>query len=335
MTVLRSAAFFFALSLLFLVSGCGGGNGGVVGDETSDPLFRQAKDLEKQGRSGEALVTYLRLIDRRGENGAPESHLEAGSLYRKSSHDPLLAYYHFNKYLELRTVGPNTESVAGQRDAAKREFLTLMLGTSGDSAMRVMPGEDADALRQKVIELTAELQTLRGSRGGVPVRPAPVMALADEAPPRDAEPNITPAPTTSAVEEAAPTTQGRPTASQSAFVRNWNTPPAPTNRPVPTPAQTQSRPTTPAQVRPSAVPASATDRVVTTPTRPTAPQRPSAVASTGGRRHTVAAKDSLYSISRQYYGTANAAQVNAIFQANRDIMRSPGDLHAGMVLRIP
>lgn len=72
------------------------------------------------------------------------------------------------------------------------------------------------------------------------------------------------------------------------------------------------------------------------PTRPTAPpQRPGAVQAVG-RRHTVASGEkSLWGIARQYYPAVNQARVNAIFEANRDVMRSPNDLRTGMVLRIP
>jgi tetratricopeptide (TPR) repeat protein len=53
------------------------------------------------------------------------------------------------------------------------------------------------------------------------------------------------------------------------------------------------------------------------------------------RIHTVRAGDSLYKIARQYYGTASNAQVEAIFTANRDVLRSKTDLPVGMQLRIP
>jgi nucleoid-associated protein YgaU len=61
-----------------------------------------------------------------------------------------------------------------------------------------------------------------------------------------------------------------------------------------------------------------------TPSRPTAP---------AGRTHTVAPKETLYGISVRYYG--NGKQVDAIYQANRDQMRSREDVRPGMVLRLP
>jgi hypothetical protein len=70
----------------------------------------------------------------------------------------------------------------------------------------------------------------------------------------------------------------------------------------------------------------------------TPPARPSAGkgAVASGRVHTVAPKESLWSIARRYYGDPpSAARVNAIYEANRDVMSHPTDLKIGMMLRIP
>jgi nucleoid-associated protein YgaU len=63
-----------------------------------------------------------------------------------------------------------------------------------------------------------------------------------------------------------------------------------------------------------------------TPT-PTRPASPSALT------HTVAPKETLYGISTRYYG--NGRQVDAIYQANRDQMRSREDVRPGMTLKLP
>jgi hypothetical protein len=69
---------------------------------------------------------------------------------------------------------------------------------------------------------------------------------------------------------------------------------------------------------------------------PVARSVPNRPAAGGGRTHTVVARENLWSIARRYYGNPpSAAQVNALFEANRDVMSSPTDLKIGMTLRIP
>jgi tetratricopeptide (TPR) repeat protein len=90
--------------------------------------------------------------------------------------------------------------------------------------------------------------------------------------------------------------------------------PAPTS-PAPAPVATQQRPT----MAPSAAKAPAASR-----------------PSGGGRTHTIAPRESLWSIARKYYGDGvGSAKVNGIYEANRDVMRSPTDLKVGATLRIP
>jgi len=57
----------------------------------------------------------------------------------------------------------------------------------------------------------------------------------------------------------------------------------------------------------------------------------------GGRRHAVAPKDSLYGIAKKYYGTATNAEVQALIDANRDVLPAGAGtpLEEGMALKIP
>lgn len=73
---------------------------------------------------------------------------------------------------------------------------------------------------------------------------------------------------------------------------------------------------------------------------PTAVSRPGltpapapAAKATAGRTHKVQPKETLYGISTRYYG--HGRNVDAIFEANRDVMRSTTDLKIGMTLKIP
>jgi nucleoid-associated protein YgaU len=130
------------------------------------------------------------------------------------------------------------------------------------------------------------------------VRPAPTISLPDEL-----NSGATPPPQTTVTQSSppanVPTTRGTPNTVAATPTPNLQVTP-PRNNP-----STQQRP-------------------ATTPTRPT---------STGTRTHVVAPKETLSGISRKFYG--NPTQVDAIFQANRDVMKSREDIRPGMTLRIP
>jgi tetratricopeptide (TPR) repeat protein len=66
-----------------------------------------------------------------------------------------------------------------------------------------------------------------------------------------------------------------------------------------------------------------------------APASPKASAASPGRNYTVQAHDSLYRIAKKFYGSATNAKVQAILQANRNVLPSARDLKPGMELKIP
>ena len=51
------------------------------------------------------------------------------------------------------------------------------------------------------------------------------------------------------------------------------------------------------------------------------------------RTYTVQKGDSLYAISRKFYG--DSSHIDRIYQANRSIMRSKDNLQVGQTLKIP
>jgi nucleoid-associated protein YgaU len=319
-----SAPRFVAACLLgatlVLAGGCGGSGNTVTTDETSDAVYQQAQDYKKQGRYNEALNGFLKEIDRRGENGAPESHLEAGALYLNWSHNPVEAYHHFSKYLELQPTGPRAAVVRGQREAAMRDIARYLLAPA-NQGIATDRNEDVDALRRQIEELKAENQTLRGAAGMPVPRPAPMIALPQ---PNAADANAS---DTEITPVATP-----PASSSSSFTHSLPAPtiPASSARNTAASAQTTRVPV----IGPSAAGA---ERVAATPTRPGAASRNAPPPSGGRRSHTVTAGEkSLWGIARQYYGgSVSQARVTALYEANRDVMHSANDLRPGMVLRIP
>ncbi len=152
-----------ALAAVLLCAGCGGENG-ALSPETDDSGYRDAKQLENQGRMDEALATYLKVIARRGEDGAPESHLDAGQIYLGYLKDPIYAIYHFRKYLDLEPNSKQAQLVRGQIEAAKREYARTIPGQPTDgTTSHVDLQDDGDSLRRENQELKSELAAMRAS----------------------------------------------------------------------------------------------------------------------------------------------------------------------------
>lgn len=108
-------------------AGCGRADRTTAGPETEDPLYRRGLQLLKQGRNDEALGTFLKVIEKRGDQ-APQSQLEAGLLYEEDFKDPIYAIYHFRKFLELEPDSRQAGLVRQRIEAAERQFASSLPG---------------------------------------------------------------------------------------------------------------------------------------------------------------------------------------------------------------
>jgi LysM repeat protein len=279
------------LGALLLLAGCAPGDSSPTGEETNDSDYQRGLQLEKRDRPQEALAAYLKVIARRGEENAPESHLEAGVILLQHNKDPIPAIYHFQKYLESRPSPPKTKAdlVRQQIDAAKRDFARSLrpqpLETAGD---RQQLQDQIARLQSENDRLTAELAAMKSS--------APV-----------ARPSASPAGSAGAAASDGPRISLAPVANDSPI------------------SLAPLKSATPAGVSP----------VQSAPLK-TVPQPAAAKAPASGRKHTVQAGDTLYKIAQHYYGSAGAsARADAIYQANRDVMKTKSDLKPGMELKLP
>lgn len=292
--------FFKILSALIVLvfglacAGCGPGENLGLSAEPEDPAYREGQQLVKQGRSQEALSTFLRVIARRGE-ASPESHLEAGLIYKQHIKDPIAAIYHFRKYLEQQPNSRQAPLVRQQIEAAKRDFGRTLPNQPLDSREVRLDGFDQrERLERENEQLRNELATLRGLSGSAP-------AGANFNPvPRGATTELIDArlPAPSAAEEAASAITLAPIANREPEPGSDFQPPA---------NFTGAR------------------------------AKLASPSLAGGRRHTVAAKDSLYAIVKKYYGSATNARVQALIEANRDVLPAGAGtpLKEGMSLKIP
>jgi LysM repeat protein len=197
-----------ALAALAVVAGCGG-DSPSLSSEMDDSSYRDGQQMERQGRWDEALVDYLKVIDRRGD-AAPESNLDAGLIFLNHRKDPIFAIYHFRKYLELEPNSKQAVYVSGMIDAAKREFARALPGQPLESQTEHMGYEqEVERLRRENEELKAENSALRAGQT-VPIVHSSAIDIGaipkpQEAPPAAESSPISLAPadtTTSAISDA-------------------------------------------------------------------------------------------------------------------------------------
>ena len=180
-----------AVAMLAL-AGCGRDNP-VQSPETEDSTYREGQQLDREGRSDEALNAYLKVIGRRGD-AAPESHLDAAIIYMVTIKNPIAAIYHFSKFLELEPNAKQAPEVRGMIEACKREFAQSLPGQPLENQSERMGYLDRiAALQRENDDLKAQIAALRPAGASAPlirstgegpaVRFAPVGPAAEEPPP--------------------------------------------------------------------------------------------------------------------------------------------------------
>ena len=117
-------AGLFVCVWLICMNGCNQDQNAVK--EAEERAYRRAKSLQREGRFQEALGAFLEVIDER--KMAPESHLEAGLIYLERLQSPLSSIYHFNRYLEVRPQGEQSDYVRDLISTAQKEYLKQLPG---------------------------------------------------------------------------------------------------------------------------------------------------------------------------------------------------------------
>ncbi|PTY06280.1 peptidoglycan-binding protein [Opitutaceae bacterium EW11] len=302
----------FAFAALLLAAGCERRDNSLFTAEVDEADYRRGKELLRQGRNQEALAEFQKVIEKRGLNNAPESHLELGLLYQFHIRDPIAAIYHYRRYRELKPTSPQADLVRQRIEAATREFASKLPGQPMDNMERYDMTDVVQRLQRENEQLKAELARARSMI--VPKGRADGSAVA-------AEDNVTESTGPAYASEGSPvsaapggdateTAPALPPPSRSAVTTPVQTVPLATAAPAPKPAQAAA----------------------TTPTR-TATTPPAASAN-AARRHVIAKGDTLYSLAQRYYG--NRSRWRDIFEANRDVLRSKDDpLRIGQELKIP
>lgn len=300
MSVRRQILLFLTLLVLWLGGGCRGGDSQPVAAEIDEPYYRQGQQQVKQGRTQEALASFLKVIQKRGEQASAESHLEAGLIYLNHSKDPVEAYHHFRQYLAQQPNSRQAPNVRELVDTAKRDFARTLPGQPLENqAPRVDLLEQVRKLQRENEDLRAEMAALRGAVNAPILRTTRGPANPGQSGLRAVIPQ---AASVVLDEEESPITA----------------------------APVQPRP----PVLDATTPGAGVSRSGPSSSR-TIPLRPGTVPTTSARRHVVVPGDTLFGLSKKYYGASSTAKAKAIFEANRDVMKNEGDLRPGMELRIP
>ena len=274
-----SALMLFALAALLFATGCDRMDPAPVATaELDEPGYRRAKELERQGRNQEAISELEKVLDKRGLNNAPETHLDLGLLYQQHMRDPLAALYHFQKYRQLRLNSDRDSLVLQRIEVARRDYASTLPGRP--SLDTSTAGDGSSDLINKLHAENDRLRALLAANAG---SAQPVVAISSA--PVDVAP------------VQAPVAAVAPPARQQTQPQQQQLQPQQTQR------QQQTQP----------------------PIRP------------AGRAYVVKKGDKLFNIARQVYGTASNAQVDAIVNANRDVLTAGRDtiLREGMTLKIP
>lgn len=141
--------YAFLVIVPLLSGGCGGMDRPAL-NETDERAYQRGKTYLRQGRVDDALIEFLSVIDSRPN--APESHLEAGRIYLEAKDNPLLAIYHFTRYLEMNPNARQAPIVREMIDTATKEFARTLPGRPfGDGSEDLM--RRIETIRAENVEL--------------------------------------------------------------------------------------------------------------------------------------------------------------------------------------
>lgn len=161
--------YFLGLLLLVCLGGCSMGEGPQVVLEREERSFQRGKQLLREGRRQEALSAFLSVIEKRRH--APESHLEAGELFRTHIGDPISSIYHYRKFLTQSPGSAEAPHVRQLIETATKDFAASLPAAPLESQFeRVDLLETVERLKEENLELKRELADARQERDRIRTR---------------------------------------------------------------------------------------------------------------------------------------------------------------------
>ena len=114
--MIRRLSVFFAIlaSLTLLCVSCGPPN------ERAHPAFRKGENKSKAGDYKEAVASYEKYLLLNPRSALTHSRL--AQIYNDNLDDPLMAIFHFRKYLEFEPESPDADTVRAWISAAEKRY---------------------------------------------------------------------------------------------------------------------------------------------------------------------------------------------------------------------
>ncbi len=138
-----------------------GGSGCEPAPDSSHPAFIKARQCRDAGDCDAARRQLLRFLDARPDSA--EGHLMMASLSDENLNDPLLAIYHYRRYLELAPQAGDRETVQRWLEAAESRYREMLNG-------RELPPPRGVAETARIQELTVSLASERQVRADLQMR---------------------------------------------------------------------------------------------------------------------------------------------------------------------
>lgn len=159
--------------------------------ETDEKQYQRGKLFLRNGNAEGALNAFLGVIDSRRD--APESHFEAGYIFLRQMRDPVRAYYHFSRYLELFPQSDRAREVSQLMETAQKEFARQLPAQPFEGQldridlMELIKNlrEENDSLKRELMAAESRVEQFEGMVG-----------QARRVPPAEVSRSITPLPQT-------------------------------------------------------------------------------------------------------------------------------------------
>ena len=299
--MLRSICLVLTASFSLVLVGCDVPNKAELQyDDSRNPNYKQAQQDLDNNNPDAAINDYENALAANPKLAG--AHYELGIIYADKKNDSVGAIFHFRRFLELAPTSDKADQVKALIDKQSQAFAASLPNSPAQSADDYAKLQsDNAALKKQVDDAARTIAQLQGQ-----------LAHEGKHHAASATATVPPAPATSALENATPTTPAPPAVAET-----------PATSTSPAPAATAATDTTATSTPPRALPLDATNAAATP-----------AAATGESRTYKVVSGDSIWKIAHKMYPGDTKNGVEKIQEANKDTIAGK-PLKIGQVLIIP